>query len=245
MPKFTAFISGRSAVTIADADEIPIIDVTATSVTKKITWANLKTAIGTVFAPINDATFTGNTVAEDATADGEVLVHSQAAMGPIDASTGTFSGAVIVPAATAATHAAQVSAITAATGQLQVGGVEMGDTGWRDVSSLLANGWTATRLHVRRIGYVVYWRVAALDSTSATNPIFVAGTSIPDNWSPDATHVFLYTAASTSSAAPTVLQGYLNTSGALIAANTSADLNMATSYATTTAWPTSLLGSAV
>jgi hypothetical protein len=50
----------------------------------------------------------------------------------------TFTGNVVVPAATAGTHAAQVSAINAATGQLAIGGIEIGDTGWRKILS-----WTA------------------------------------------------------------------------------------------------------
>ena len=50
----------------------------------------------------------------------------------------TDNTSVSVPAATAATHAAQVSARDATYGQLAIGGVEMGDTGWRTVAS-----WTA------------------------------------------------------------------------------------------------------
>jgi hypothetical protein len=50
----------------------------------------------------------------------------------------TAAGAVEVPAATAATHAAQVSAIDAATGRLAIGGIEMGSTPWRKVLS-----WTS------------------------------------------------------------------------------------------------------
>ena len=47
----------------------------------------------------------------------------------------TDAVAVAVPAATVATHAAQVSAIDAVTGRLAIGGVEMGSTGWRNIST--------------------------------------------------------------------------------------------------------------
>ena len=45
-----------------------------------------------------------------------------------------------VPAATAATHAAQVSAIDAATGRLAIGGREIGDTGLRKIATWTAAG---------------------------------------------------------------------------------------------------------
>lgn len=45
-----------------------------------------------------------------------------------------------------------------------------GDTGWRDVTSLLLNGWTATsgHLNIRRIGSIVYARFGNVSSAAAT-----------------------------------------------------------------------------
>ena len=64
----------------------------------------------------------------------------------------TFTGNVVVPAATAATHAAQVSAYDATTGRLAIGGVEMGSTGWRDLTALQVNGWAFTTIQLHRNG---------------------------------------------------------------------------------------------
>jgi hypothetical protein len=50
------------------------------------------------------------------------------------------AASVTVPAATAATQAAQVSAIDAATGRLAIGGIEMGSTGWRRLVEYDATG---------------------------------------------------------------------------------------------------------
>lgn len=41
-------------------------------------------------------------------------------------------------------------------------------TGWRDVSSLLSNGWTATRIRLIRRGNRAILKVAGLDGTLAT-----------------------------------------------------------------------------
>lgn len=42
------------------------------------------------------------------------------------------------------------------------------DTGWRNVTSLLANGWTATAVYVRRIDEWVFWEFRTLDGSAAT-----------------------------------------------------------------------------
>lgn len=49
-----------------------------------------------------------------------------------------------------------------------------GDTGWRNVSSLLINGWTGTA-RIRRTGDLVFFRVYALNGDSATSPTFMNG----------------------------------------------------------------------
>lgn len=78
-----------------------------------------------------------------------------------------LSGAVsvAVPAATAAAHAAQVSAINATTGQLAVGGRAIGDTGWRNVAPI--NGWTGTLL-MRRVGQLVECSLNGVNGAAQT-----------------------------------------------------------------------------
>lgn len=49
-----------------------------------------------------------------------------------------------------------------------------GDTGWRNVSSLLVNGWTGT-VRIRRVGDLVYLRVYALNGVNATSATFMNG----------------------------------------------------------------------
>lgn len=56
----SAEIAGAAAkTTLADADTIPLSDSAAANILKKITWANFKTAIGVLFAPLASPTFTG------------------------------------------------------------------------------------------------------------------------------------------------------------------------------------------
>jgi hypothetical protein len=64
----------------------------------------------------------------------------------------TFTGNVVVPAGDAAGEAAQISAYDATTGRLAIGGIEMGDTGWRDITALQVNGWAFTTIQLHRNG---------------------------------------------------------------------------------------------
>lgn len=52
-----------------------------------------------------------------------------------------------------------------------------GDTGWRDVTSLLINGWKATAFRVKRTGDTVFWKVVGLSSTTATSRDFLSATA--------------------------------------------------------------------
>ena len=47
-----------------------------------------------------------------------------------------------------------------------------GDTGWRELSASLLNGWTASSLMVRRYGNLVTMKIFNLDSSAATNDTF-------------------------------------------------------------------------
>jgi len=90
----------------------------------------------------------------------------------------TSNTSVTVPAVAdgATSSAAQVTARDSGTGQLAIAGIELGDTGWRDVSSFLLNGWTGT-LEWRRIGNDIIFRTAygsaGLDGSAATSTVFL------------------------------------------------------------------------
>ena len=47
------------------------------------------------------------------------------------------------------------------------------DTGWREVSDLLINGWTASRFRIRRVNDQVLWKVTNLNGVNATNRAFL------------------------------------------------------------------------
>jgi hypothetical protein len=146
----------------------------------------------------------------------------------------TGATSVEVPAATAATHAAQVSAITSGTGQLQIGGIEMGDTGWRNVASGVINGFTATEILIRRTGNTVHFRFQ-IDGTSKTDNNFYLCDSGFRGQSPNS--YYPYRTGST-----TVVWGFGGVGWAV--ASTSSDIRAAYSYPTNEAWPTSLPGTA-
>jgi hypothetical protein len=152
----------------------------------------------------------------------------------------TTTGAVTVPAATAANNAAQVSAIASGTGQLQIGGIEMGDTGWRNIT--LESGWSSSMFQLRRTGNVCSIRWGGLNGTSQTGVTaytfttgFKAGASGND---PLRAVVFDLSLDAMRSYGSTSL---LFTGGNSASVTTGyATLN----YLTTDAWPSSLPGSA-
>ena len=69
----------------------------------------------------------------------------------------TGAAAVEVPAAADGdtTTAAQTTALDSTTGRVAVNGAEIGDTGWRDVTADLLNGFTASDIRIRRHGNMV------------------------------------------------------------------------------------------
>lgn len=84
---------------------------------------------------------------------------------------------VSVPTPTAVDHAVKVVAWDDTTGRYAVQGpngtLEQGDTGWRDISTELINGWVAgsTPPQVRRVGMTVFYR-GDIDGTSRTDTNF-------------------------------------------------------------------------
>ena len=142
-------------------------------------------------------------------------------------------GSVKVPAATAATHAAQVSAIDATTGRLAIGGIEMGDTGWRSVT--LENSWGGV-LYVRRTGKTVHAYAATnLNGTSASSNIYY---TLPSGFTAPFT---VYTEVSLSSGSSVATWA----NSAINSAYRSTNMRYSAIWTTTDAWPTSLPGTAV
>ena len=151
----------------------------------------------------------------------------------------TAAASVRVPAATAATYAAQVSAIDSVTGRLAIGGFEMGTTpGLRDVSSLLINGWTG-QVILRREGNTVTVMIEALDPTNATNSRFmndIAGFRTPGTVN---LRFALHTLYSVMN------RGWSTSAGFHAAASGTDAFYGSFSTPTEFAWPTSLPGTAV
>lgn len=151
----------------------------------------------------------------------------------------TGASLVTVPAATGSGEAAQVSAYDAATGQLAIGGVEMGDTGWRDISTSMLGTFTADTFQVRRVGDLVEFRfenVTGGANTSLLNAFNAgfrpAGAIVTGLLSPGTT---------VTGVSPTVVR--FNTSGNMFVDNTATNYGQV-SFTTTATWPTTLPGSA-
>lgn len=64
--------------------------------------------------------------------------------------------------------AARTTDFDSATGQVQVNGVEVGDTGPRADSTALLNGWTGSDTIIQRVGNIVTVALVSLDGTSNT-----------------------------------------------------------------------------
>jgi hypothetical protein len=123
------------------------------------------------------------------------------------------SAAVIGPAATAATHLAQVSAIASATGKLEIGGQRgLNSTGDRNVSGLLATGWTmdATYPIISRDGNTVTVEISNADySTGGTDVVF----TLPTGFRPARSTPFVGTKGTGVSDAPSMVQGVVGADG--------------------------------
>ena len=79
------------------------------------------------------------------------------------------------------------------------------DTGWRNMASLLANGWTATYMHVRRTGSTVWLRIRGLSGAGATATTVL---TLPTGFRPSSTLTGLLVSTS-----GTVLRPQVSASG--------------------------------
>jgi hypothetical protein len=154
--------------------------VAALTATGGITASGAGTVSLRVGSSVVNVVGLGSTVINRATSTpGDSLLQVVSSAGTslrVDVDGAEFTVPVIVPAATAATHAAQVSAIDAATGKYEIGGkTGLNSTGQRNVTSLLANGWTADFVTVVRHGQVVEYAFGNLNGSSSTdNTILIA-----------------------------------------------------------------------
>ena len=116
-----------------------------------------------------------------------------------------------------------------------------GDTGWRDVTSLLRNGWTADTFLMRRVGDLVEVRVSNLNGTNATDFFFFTP---PEGFMPGAGSIRF--SASSNDYSISAERVNIGTSGAFSqvwrtdVTHTSAALFA--NYLTSNAWPTALPG---
>lgn len=135
---------------------------------------------------------------------------------------------------------AQITAYDDTTGQLQIAGQEVGDTGLRDVSADLTNGFAGTLL-LRREGNTV--RLVTLDLTGPSTGIAYTLTPgfIP---STAATAFILANTTSTSGQSPvTVAKLFITSNGSVRTPATSA-IQGEISFLTSDPWPTALPGAA-
>lgn len=114
------------------------------------------------------------------------------------------------------------------------------DTGWRNITSLLTNGWTATAIHIRRIDEWVYWEFRSLSGSAATTASVMPMTSLTGFRSYGGTNE-----------TPLIrgvggVNGYLRISGTSIGADIGFAFPSNTvhshSYPTTDTWPVTLPG---
>lgn len=112
------------------------------------------------------------------------------------------------------------------------------DTGWRDVTSLLTNGWKATKVLLRRIDDRVFWELETLDGSTATT----AGVMSNING---------FRARGTTNETPLLrgtggVNGYIRFSGGTIGAEIGFKFPSSTihshQYFTTDTWPATLPG---
>ncbi len=115
--------------------------------------------------------------------------------------------------------------------------VEYGDTGWRDVSASLINGWTTNVVYLRRLGSLVYLSVYSLVGTSASANQFYA---LPSGFRP-----YMSQYHPTTRNAVATQGGYVTAAGvAAMESSYAYTFHAQWIWPTNNTWPTSLPGSA-
>jgi hypothetical protein len=119
--------------------------------------ANVTPAVNTA---ITNADIPGKVATQIATQSGKVVSGTGSPLGVVTATVGTLY------TDTAATIGASIWYKLTGTGNTGWA-VTSGDTGWRNVSTLLTQGWTGT-LYLRRVNKVIYLRHSSLNGTAST-----------------------------------------------------------------------------
>ena len=119
--------------------------------------------------------------------------------------------------------------------------VEYGDTGWREIGSVLLNGFTATSVKIRRFGDQVSITIFALDGSSSTGTTLY---TLPTGFASDSRIRQTWMGRSSSDQTPnSAITYYSNT---ILLDPTSITSGRGTiDYLTTDTWPTTLPGTAV
>jgi hypothetical protein len=116
-------------------------------------------------------------------------------------------------------------------------GPAVADTGFRDIRSLLATGWTAAALKVRRWGAVVHFIAVGLTAGSgATTNVLT--TPLPAGFTPP------HSSPATGSTSGGVGYITVGNGGTITAATTTAVFSGTAVWTTTDPWPTTLPGTA-
>jgi hypothetical protein len=118
--------------------------------------------------------------------------------------------------------------------------VEYGDTGWREIGSVLLNGFTATSVKIRRFGNQVSITIFALDGSSSTGTTLY---TLPTGFASDSRIRQTWMGRSSSDQTPnSAITYYSNT---ILLDPTSITSGRGTiDYLTTDTWPTTLPGTA-
>lgn len=143
---------------------------------------------------------------------------------------------VEVPAITGVNQAARVTAYDATTGRLAIGNCEVGDTGWRNITSLLVNGWTATAVLCRRTGAQVWVSLDNLNGSAATsNQVLVLPTGFGST-------KLLYNVGAGTAAGALDKPMWVSAASALASSTRLNSILGMFQFPTDVAWPTSLPG---
>lgn len=141
----------------------------------------------------------------------------------------------------AAVHAGKVGYARTpnpATGDLGLPGYAGSDTGWRDVSALLENGWTGT-YRVRRVGSTVHHQVYNI--AGGSNPVLTLPVGWRQGYNPGSATAYAVNSL-TAMGAARMINGQTNLHGGAVAYT---GTYLGWSYPTEDAWPATLPGTQV
>ena len=120
--------------------------------------------------------------------------------------------------------------------------VDYGDTGWRNIESVLLNGFTATSVKIRRFGNQVSITIFALNGASSTGTTLY---TLPTGFGSDSRIRQTWMGRSSSDQTPNAAVTYASSTLSLFTSPTLITSGRGTiDYLTTDAWPATLPGTA-